>query len=137
MPNPFDNEPAVDWQDTAIAPAIAAIKANPDPVAMAQAVNAALAEFAALPRTQPHRTTVAVDGVRYTVQYSWEQEQGSSARVYLNWTGQDGYDYIHDDVVLGEVYLQPKGTIPKPLATAPQFIKVLPNGGRPEKRGVL
>lgn len=137
MPSPFDQEPAVDWQDPAIAPAIAAIKANPDPKAMAQAINAALAEFAALPRTKPHRTKVAVDGVRYTVQYRWEQEQGSSARVYLNWIGQDGYDYIHDDVVLGEVWLQPKGAVPTPMATEPRFIRVLPNGGVPAKRGVL
>lgn len=131
------DQPVVDWQDSAIAPVIAAIKANPDPTELAAAVNQALAEFAPLPRTQPHRTTVDIAGTRYTVQYRWDPDLGSCARVYLDWIGQDGYAYTHDDMVLGEVYLQSHGAIPTPLATAPQFIKVLPNGGRPQKRGVL
>lgn len=96
-----------DWSNPALAVPIAAIKAHPDRAEITRAVNQALsarAQSGAAPE-QPSRAVVTIGKTRYTVTAGPTLSRGLRLRVYLNWTAQDGYDYMLHDLVLAEAFV--------------------------------
>ena len=102
---PYSPEPQnrADWSDPALAKPIAALRDNPDPVVIAQAINQALAAWPERPPQQGQRVTVQAGGHAYTVTIDPETGYGTrEIRVYLNWRAQDQYEYCLTDAILAQ-----------------------------------
>ena len=131
------------FADPARAQPIAALRANPDAAALAQAIHKALNSWVARTPKSRHPVTVKVKGYSYEVIIQPEHPAGQrQVLVYLNWVGQNKMLHTLMDHVLAtaqvpvngpypplrreEIVLNPKESTPDPTAGKPAFPFTLP-----------